>query len=274
MDQLQGRPAVITGAASGIGLAMAERFAAEGMHLVLADIDAVALATAAESLRTTGVTVTEVVIDAGKADDIERLADTAFARHGEVAVLCQNAGVTKRAWSWDLTLADWQWVMDVNMWSVIHGIRFFVPRMIAQGAPAHIVNTGSITGLLPLTDVAAYAVSKTAVTAITEVLALDLAAQGADIGVSLLAPGYIATNIATNSRAGAAALPETATSDRPRNTTSIEARLTAADVAEQVLDAVRSRRFWILTHQEYRPVIVERAQGIGTDAQPESFPVW
>lgn len=274
MDQLQGRTAVITGAASGIGRAMATRFAAEGMRLVIADIDAVALGATATELRATGATVTEVVIDAARAQDIERLADVAFDHDGEVAVLCNNAGVTKRARSWELTADDWSWVLAVDLWSVIHAVRAFVPRLLAQGAPAHIVNTASMTGLLPLQDVAAYAVAKTGVVALSECLSIELADEGADIGVSVLAPGFIATNIAANSRAAAAALPATAASSRPRSTAGVTPRITAADVADQVLDAVRAGRFWILTHPEYRPVIVERAEGIGGDARPQSFPVW
>jgi NAD(P)-dependent dehydrogenase (short-subunit alcohol dehydrogenase family) len=274
MDLLEGRAAVVTGAASGLGRAMAHRFAAEGMHLVVADIDADALASAATSLRDSGATVTEVRIDVSNADDVRRLADVAFEQHGEVAVLCNNAGVTKRARSWDLTLDDWRWVLGVDLWSVVHGVHEFVPRLLAQGTPAHIVNTSSMTGLLPLMDVAAYAVAKSGVVALSECLALELADEGAAIGVSVLAPGYVATNIATNSREGAAALASTAVSNRPRSTTSIEARITASDVADEVLGAVRADRFWILTHQDYRPLIVERAEGIGGSGQPESFPVW
>jgi NAD(P)-dependent dehydrogenase (short-subunit alcohol dehydrogenase family) len=253
---------------------MAGRFATEGMSLVVADIDSEALATAAVDLRAVGARVTEVVIDAGRAADIERLADVAFALQGDVAILCNNAGVTKRARSWELTAEDWSWVLDVDLFSVIHAVRAFVPRLLGQGAPAHIVNTSSMTGLLPLQDVAAYAVAKSGVVALSECLSIELADEGADIGVSVLAPGFIATNIATNSRAGAAALASTAPSNRPRSTTELVPRITADDVAAQVLDAVRRGRFWILTHPEYRPVIVERAEGIGGDARPHNFPVW
>jgi len=272
MDQLEGRTAVVTGAASGLGRAMATRFASEGMHLVLADIDAAALATTAEQLRAGGAEVVDLRVNVAQVDDLARLADLAFEH--DVAIVCNNAGVTKRARSWELTVDDWSWVLSVDLMSVVHGVRLFVPRLLAQGRPAHIVNTSSMTGLLPLMDVSAYAVAKSGVVMLSECLALELADEGAPIGVSVLAPGFVATNIADNSRAGAAALASTAPSNRPRSTTSITARLTADEVAEQVLDAVRTERFWILTHPEYRPIIVERAEGIGTAAAPQSFPVW
>jgi len=274
VHNLEGRVAVITGAASGLGLAMAQRFAAEGMHLVLADVNGEALADAAHTLVAAGTTVTTMQADVSDAGDVGRLADLSFEAHGEVAVLCNNAGVTKRARSWDLTVEDWLWVLSVDLLSVAYGIRAFVPRLLRQGSPAHIVNTASMTGLLPLMDVAAYAAAKSAVVALSECLALELADEGAPIGVSVLAPGYIATNIAANSRDGAAALAATAPSNRPRSTTSLRPTMSADDVATHVLDAVHQNRFWILTHQDYRPLIVERAQSIGGDGQPRGFPVF
>ena len=274
MDDLEGRAAVITGAASGIGLAMAKKFAGRGMHLVIADIDEAALTAAAQELTATGARVMPVVMDVSASDDVEALAATAFATYGEVAVLCNNAGVTKRARSWDLTLQDWTWVLGVDLWSVIHGVRSFVPRLLAQQTPAHIVNTSSMTGLLPMMDVAAYAVAKTGVVALSECLQMELADEGADIGVSVLSPGFIATNIAASGRHRPADLADTARSNRPRSTPGLTPQITAGDVADQVLDAVINNRFWILTHQAYRPVIIERATSIGTDAHPKSMPIW
>jgi NAD(P)-dependent dehydrogenase (short-subunit alcohol dehydrogenase family) len=274
LESFQGRAAVITGAASGIGLAMARKFAGSGMHLVIADIDEAALRAVARELAATGVQVTPVVTDVSSSEDVEALADTAFATYGEVAVLCNNAGVTKRARSWDLTLQDWTWVLGVDLWGVIHGVRSFVPRLIAQRTPAHIVNTSSMTGLLPLMDVAAYAVAKTGVVALSECLQIELADEGADIGVSVLNPGFIATNIAASGRNRPAALAATATSNRPRSTEGLTPQITAEDVADQVLDAIRSNRFWILTHPTYSPIIVERATKIGSDAHPQNMPVW
>jgi NAD(P)-dependent dehydrogenase (short-subunit alcohol dehydrogenase family) len=274
LESFQGRAAVITGAASGIGLAMARKFAGSGMHLVIADIDEAALRAVARELAATGVQVTPVVTDVSSSEDVEALADTAFATYGEVAVLCNNAGVTKRARSWDLTLQDWTWVLGVDLWGVIHGVRSFVPRLIAQRTPAHIVNTSSMTGLLPLMDVAAYAVAKTGVVALSECLQIELADEGADIGVSVLNPGFIATNIAASGRNRPAALAATATANRPRSTQGLTPQITAEDVADQVLDAIRSNRFWILTHPAYGPVIVERATKIGSDAHPQNMPVW
>ena len=273
MEILRDRVAVVTGGASGIGRAMARRFAAEGMHLVIADINAERLAESAAELRSTGREVTEVVLDVSRAEDIAMLADTAFDRYGDVAILCNNAGVTKRARSWELTLDDWTWVLGVDLWSVIHGVRTFVPRMLTQGAPAHIVNTSSVTGLMPLIDMASYCSAKSGVVSLSECLAIELAEAGAEIGVSVLAPGFIDTNIGESGAHRPAVFAESAPANRPRSTTGLEATMTADDVAGVVLNAVQPNRFWILSHQQYRSSLVERAEGLGTDARPVSFRV-
>ena len=135
MDDLRGRVAVVTGAASGLGRAMAERFAAEGMRIVVSDIDAAGLDDVARSLTDAGAEVHAVVADVADHGEVERLADESFDRFGAVHLLCNNAGVVKSARAWALTLDDWRWVLGVDLWSVIHGIRAFVPRMLAQGGP-------------------------------------------------------------------------------------------------------------------------------------------
>jgi len=274
VDDLTGRVAVVTGAASGLGRAMAERFAAEGMRVVVSDIDRTGLDDVAGSLTGAGHEVHAVAADVADHGDVERLADESFDRFGAVHLLCNNAGVVKSARAWALTLDDWRWVLGVDLWSVIHGIRAFVPRMLAQGGAGHVVNTASMTGLLPMPRLAAYSTAKSGVVALSESLKLDFDAEGADIGVSVFCPGFVATRITDSARNRPALLGETAQSSGPRTVSGVQATLTAEDAAGQVLDAVRTRRFWILTHADYRPVIQERAAGIGTDARPTKPPVW
>jgi NAD(P)-dependent dehydrogenase (short-subunit alcohol dehydrogenase family) len=274
VDDLRGRVAVVTGAASGLGRAMAERFAAEGMRIVVSDIDAAGLDDVARSLTGAGAEVHAVVADVADHGDVDRLADESFARFGAVHLLCNNAGVVKSARAWALTLDDWRWVLGVDLWSVIHGIRAFVPRMLAQGGPGHVVNTASMTGLLPMPRLAAYSTAKSGVVALSESLQHDFDAEGADIGVSVFCPGFVATRITDSARNRPASLGETAEASGPRTVSGVQPTLTADEAAGQVLDAVRTRRFWILTHPRYRPVIQERAAGIGTDARPTRPPVW
>ncbi|WP_448624249.1 SDR family NAD(P)-dependent oxidoreductase [Geodermatophilus sp. URMC 64] len=274
MDDLRGRVAVVTGAASGLGRAMADRFAAEGMRIVVADIDPDGAQETAARLAGTGHEAHPVVTDVSRYDDVERLAEEAYARFGEVHVLCNNAGVVKNARAWALTLDDWRWVLGVDLWSVIHGVRAFVPRMLEQGGDCHVVNTASMAGLLPMPKLAAYATAKSGVVALSESLQHDLDAEGAPIGVSVFCPGFIATRITDSARNRPASLSETAQSSGPRTVAGVQPTMTAEDAAEQVVDAVRTRRFWILTHAEYRAVIQQRAAGIGTDARPVPPPVW
>jgi NAD(P)-dependent dehydrogenase (short-subunit alcohol dehydrogenase family) len=274
VDDLRGRVAVVTGAASGLGRAMAERFAAEGMRVVLSDIDRAGLDDAARSLTEAGAEVHAVAADVSAADDVEHLADESFTRFGAVHLLCNNAGVVKSARVWALTLDDWRWVLGVDLWSVIHGIRSFVPRMLAQGGSGHVVNTASMTGLLPMPRLAAYSTAKSGVVALSESLQLDLDAEGADIGVSVFCPGFVATRITDSARNRPASLADTTEATGPRTVSGVQPTLTAEEAAGQVLDAVRTRRFWILTHAGYAPVIRERAARIGTGDRPALPPVW
>jgi NAD(P)-dependent dehydrogenase (short-subunit alcohol dehydrogenase family) len=275
MDDLTGRTAVITGAASGLGRAMAERMAAEGMRLVLADIEPGPLDDLARALGDAGTEVVTQVTDVSRADDIDRLAEVAFDHFPAVDVLCNNAGVVKRARSWELTRDDWRWVLGVDLWGVIHAVRAFVPRMLEQAGGGHIVNTASMSGLLPIPNLAAYSVAKAGVVALSEALQLDLDAEGATIGVSVLCPGFIATRITDSERNRPAGLAATAPVPAvARTTAGVQATMDAAEVAGHVLDAIRANRFWILTHDAYRDVIRDRAAGIGTDARPAAPPIW
>jgi NAD(P)-dependent dehydrogenase (short-subunit alcohol dehydrogenase family) len=269
-----GRVAVVTGAASGLGRALAERFAGEGMRVVLSDIDAHGVREATAALADGGADVHAVVTDVARAEDVERLADESFDRFGAAHVLCNNAGVVKSARAWSLTVEDWQWVLGVDLWSVVHGVRAFVPRMLSQGQGGHVVNTASMTGLLPMPRLAAYSAAKSAVVALSESLWHDLRAEGSDLGVSVFCPGFVATRITDSARNRPPELAATAGTTGPRTVAGVTATVTATEAAAQVVDAVRAGRFWILTHSDYREVVLERARGVGTAALPSVPPVW
>jgi NAD(P)-dependent dehydrogenase (short-subunit alcohol dehydrogenase family) len=272
---LSGRVAVVTGAASGLGAAMARRFALAGMRLVLADIEQAALNAVAKQLAESGADVLAMVVDVRDSATVDLLADLTYERFGAAHVLCNNAGVAAGARTWELTEADWQWVLGVNLMGVVNGIRCFVPRMLAGGQPGHVVNTGSVTSLLAMPYLAAYAVSKAGVASLSESLALDLAAEGADIGVSVLCPGHLETGIADSARNRPSDVAATASArPRPRTSDGVVARMTPGDVADAVVRAIVADQFWILTHDEYRPVIERRAAGIGAGGRPFVPPVW
>ena len=275
MEHLQGRVAVITGAASGLGLAMSNRFAQAGMKVVLADIEADSLDAAVRELRAAGHDATGVVTDVADAGAVDRLAAVAFDAHGAVHVLCNNAGVVKRARVWELTLDDWRWVLGVDFWSVVYGVRAFVPRMLEQAEGGHIVNTSSMAGLLPMPNLGSYAAAKSAVLALSLSLQTEFDQLKSSLGVSVLCPGFIATGITNSARNRPADLADAAPPPNvPRTTAGAVATMTAADVAEQVVEAIISNRFWILTHDQYQTVIRQHAAGIGTAARPAPAPIW
>lgn len=274
VNELNGRVVAITGAAGGIGRAMADRFAAAGMRLALADVEDQPLMAAADELRDAGHEVIAVPTDVSDPASVARFADASFEAYGEVHVLCNNAGVVKRARTWELTLDDWRWVLGVDLWGVVHGIRSFVPRMVQQ-REGHVVNTSSMAGVLPIPNLGAYSAAKSAVLGLSLSMQLEFDQSDGDLNVSVLLPGFIPTGITTSGRNRPAALAdESAPPKSPRTTASVMPVLTAPDVAEQVHDAVVHNRFWILTHDRYRQVINEHAAGIGTDARPAPAPIW
>jgi NAD(P)-dependent dehydrogenase (short-subunit alcohol dehydrogenase family) len=273
VDDLTGRVAVVTGAASGLGAAMAARYAAEGMRVVLSDIDTAGLAEVTASLQSQGADCRAVVADVAQGDDVEHLADAAYDAFGAVHLLCNNAGVVKSARAWDLTVDDWQWVLGVDLWSVIHGVRAFVPRMLAQGGPGHVVNTASMTGLLPMPRLAAYSTAKAGVVALSESLQHDLVAEGSALGVSVFCPGFIPTRITESARNRPAALSDTAVATGPRTVSGVQPTMTAEEGADRVVRAVRSGAFWVLTHADYDPVIRARAAGVVHGERPPLPPV-
>jgi NAD(P)-dependent dehydrogenase (short-subunit alcohol dehydrogenase family) len=272
MELTRGSVAVVTGAASGIGAALGRSFAAAGCAVVLADVDADALAAVAGSI---DADVLAVVTDVSDAAGVENLADEAFARFGGVDVLCNNAGVSTFNPLTAQTLDDWRWVLGVNLWGVIHGVHTFLPRLLAQGRTAHIVNTSSLAGLASgLPQLGPYNVSKVGVVALSETLRMELAMSGAPIGVSVLCPGSTGTRILESERNRPAHLGREvrreegdAFREAVRSSFDGPAARSAEQVAEAVLDAVRANRFWVITSGEMQELVSSRYDEM-SDATP------
>ena len=247
MRSLRGKTAVVTGAASGIGRALAERLARERMHLVLADIDGRGLRDLARTIPG----AIAVRADVSRMSDVESLASKAYARFGAVHLLCNNAGVAEYGAVWEVPVRRWRRVIGANLWGAVHGCLAFVPRMIAQGESAHIVNTASMAGLVTPPFAGAYSVSKHAVVALSEALVQDLALRRARIGVSVLCPGWVATRLAQSAPGADAVLRSLiAQGQRPEA------------VAERAVRAIRSGEFYVLTHPEMAPAVQRRAEAI------------
>ena len=279
VEQLNGKVAVVTGAASGIGLSLSRRFAAEGMRVVMADIEPDALAVAAGELRAGGAEVHLEVVDVSVGEDVDRLADAALEAFGAVHLVCNNAGVGGGGSLETLSTADWEWVLGVNLWGVIHGIRAFLPLLLAQGE-GHIVNTASLAGLIAAPFMGPYNASKSAVVAISETAHAELAIAGTDVGVSVLCPAWVRTRIhesdrnrpeSHRARSGAAQERDSAMAEVIAGL--IENGLDPDDVAGQVLDAVRAKRFWVLTHPESREFVRARTDAaVGRPAAATALP--
>lgn len=259
MKDFQDKVAVVTGAASGIGRGMAEKFAAEGMRVVLADVEEEPLRAVEAELRGRDARVLAVLTDVSQSAQVEELARRAYQEFGAVHVLCNNAGVGGGGGRvWELTDKDWQWTLGVNLWGVIHGLRAFVPRMIAQDSEGHIVNTASVYGLYS-GGAAPYGVSKFGVTRISESLFYDLAESSSKLRCSVLCPGMIATRITESGRNRPDTLQNEdheevrrAREAQMRAVTAIfqERGMPPAQVGDIVVEAIRAERFYILTHPE------------------------
>ncbi|MCC6225038.1 MAG: SDR family NAD(P)-dependent oxidoreductase [Microthrixaceae bacterium] len=253
--ELKDKVAVITGGASGIGLAMARRFATGGAALVLADIEEATLATAVAELSDSGATVSGVRTDVTDPASFAALRDETLSRHGAVHVLCNNAGVAAGGPAWEVSLDVWRWVMDVNVFGVINGIHTFVPTMIDQGE-GHVVNTASIAGLITAPGIGPYTASKQAVVSISETLLQDLAAAGHPVGVSVLCPAFVKTRIHEAERNAPAGLDRDFAQGAATQATwgvfgaLVQAGIDAEVVADAVADAVAEGRFYVLTHPE------------------------
>jgi NAD(P)-dependent dehydrogenase (short-subunit alcohol dehydrogenase family) len=279
MDDLTGKTAVITGAASGMGRAFAERFADAGMNVVLADVEAPRLEAATEAVARRGVGALPVATDVSDAEAVDRLRDAALERFGRVHVLCNNAGVAGSMTGTGIDLRDWQWVLGVNLWGVVHGHRSFLPHLLEHG-DGHIVNTASMAGHHP--GHSAYSASKWAVVAITEGLYHQLRAQRSTVGVSCLCPGWVATDIATSVRnrpewaappaLAADPLDERAAAMREYVIDQLRSGMPPAEVAELVHDAVVGGRFWVFTDMAMVAALEPRYRAVlAAEDPPDAF---
>ncbi len=275
MNQFRDRVAVITGGASGIGRAMADRFAREGMRIVIGDVEVAALDKTVRELKSQRTEAVGVHCDVAELAQVEALAAAAFDNFGAVHILCNNAGVASQAAPcWAQTDADWKWVLGVNLWGVIHGIRAFVPRMLKQGSEGHIVNTASLAGLLSMPYGAPYNVSKFGVVALTEALHYELAISGAKLKASVLCPAWVRTNILDSDRnrpaeLGAAGTPEINEEWTKAFRSRLDEGLTAETVAERVFQAVCEEQLYIWTHPEYKPTVQMRMEDIVAGRNPD-----
>lgn len=270
MEDLSGKVAVVTGGASGIGAALGRAFVEAGCSVVLADVEEAALEASAAAI---GGQTLPVVTDVSDRDAVEKLAGVAFGHFGAVHVVCNNAGVSTFNPVLNQTLEDWHWVLGVNLWGVIHGVQAFLPRLLEQGQPAHIVNTSSLAGLMSgLPCLGPYNVSKVGVVALSETLRMELAMAGAPVGVSVLCPGSTPTEILESERNRPARFgDEDRTTDGEAFRQAVRSGFegpgarTATEVAADVLDAIRRDRFWIITSGEMRDGIGARFAEVMND---------
>jgi NAD(P)-dependent dehydrogenase (short-subunit alcohol dehydrogenase family) len=269
MRELRDRVGVVTGAASGIGRALARRFAAEGMQVVLADVERPALEKATAEIDASGARAIAVPTDVSKPEQVDALARRALDAFGAVHVVCNNAGVFTSGPIWEQTLGDWKWVIDVNLWGVIHGIRTFVPLLLQQGGEAHVVNTASLAGLVSPRGLGPYNVTKHGVVTLSETLHYELRAMGSQIGVSVLCPGAIRTNIADAERNRPAELARGANAGaNAALRAGLEAGMDPAQVADLVVRGIREERFYLLTHPELKAGVERRMRDILEDRVP------
>jgi NAD(P)-dependent dehydrogenase (short-subunit alcohol dehydrogenase family) len=261
MEKLEGRVAVITGGASGIGLGIARAFASAGVRLALLDVEEGALAAASEGLAKGGAEVIGVRADVSDPASLEAAAERVQARYGRIHVLCNNAGVLTHGPLVDSSPRDWSWLVGVNLLGVGHGIRSFVPRIRAHGEGGHVVNTSSVAGLLALPELGIYAATKFAVLAISETLRAELAPDG--IGVSVLCPGGVRTRIHEAARNRPAALGGPEAGGRAERTdAAVESGMDPDRVGRCVLRAVRRGDPYVLTHPEFRAPFAARVEAI------------
>jgi NAD(P)-dependent dehydrogenase (short-subunit alcohol dehydrogenase family) len=277
MKEFKDRVAVVTGGASGIGRALANRFAAAGMKVVLADVEDSALHQAEEELRKQGATVLGVLTDVAKAESVEALAKKTIDTFGAVHIVCNNAGVAGGFGPmWSQPLQNWEWGFGVNLWGVIHGIRTFVPIMLDQGTEGHVVNTASMAGLLSSPFMSVYNATKFAVVTISESLHFELAMQQAKVKVSVLCPGFVNTNIATSDRNRPSHLQtempqfsEAEQSFAARMFAGIADGMPPAEVAEKVFAAIQDEQFYVFPHPEFLAFVRARMENILEQRNPQ-----
>lgn len=268
MQEFTDRVAVVTGGASGIGFGLATAFAAEGMKIVLGDIEASALADAVGKLEASGAEVIGVRTDVSDAAQVQALADAAVERFGAIHIACNNAGVGAGGLSWEAPLDTWEWVFGANLWGVIHGVRSFVPVMMKQ-PEAHVVNTASIAGLVAGPFMGPYNASKHAVVALSETLHHEMAMMAPHVKVSVLCPGWVRTKIAESARNR----PDSEGNDPLANAgfanvlrPLIDNGMPPEEVASKVLAAIRAEQFWVLPHdgveEFWTSFVNERAESL------------
>ncbi len=276
MNTFQGKVAVVTGAASGIGRGLAERCVQEGMKVVLADVEAQALLQTKQELAAQGAQILALQTDVSQAAEVERLAQEAFKTYGAVHLLFNNAGVGAGKSTWESTLADWEWVLGVNLYGVIHGIRSFVPRMLESGAEGYIVNTASVAGLTSSPGLGVYMASKHAVVSLTETLYHELTLIEANIGVSVLCPGFVQTRIQDAERNRPTHLQNAPDEQKFSQEEqeggeflkrAIQKGMSPAIQAEAVFEAIREKRFYIYP-SEFKRGIQTRMEDILQQRNP------
>ena len=269
MRELVNRVAVVTGGAGGIGRAMAECFATEGMKLVLADIEGEVLASTVADLKSRGAEVVGVECDVSKPESVAHLAEQTLSAHGAVHVLCNNAGVAPgaRRGMWESSLNEWEWVIGVNLMGTVHGIRSFIPIMLEQGGEGHIVNTASMAGLV--SGLGIYGVTKSGVVSLSESLLVELQGRGAEIGVSVMCPGWVRTRLMEAERNRPEAPPEDLVDVTPEGEIMyqiiqelVRTGIDPLDVGKQVVESIKEERFYILTHPEWNDLIRGRMENI------------
>lgn len=277
MKEFKNKVAVITGAASGIGRGIAEHCIKEGMKVILADINEEDLASVEHELKSLGGTVASVPTDVAKRSDVEQLARKSQETFGEVHLLVNNAGVSGGTTPWEATWNDWEWTIGVNLWGVIHGVKVFTPLMLSQNTECHIVNTASTSGLVIGSGAAPYSVTKHAVVALSENLYLTMKHRNAPINVSVLCPGFVKTNIADSVRNKPHEFLDEPVEPSPEARAvgafmeaAINSGLPPSKVADQVFEAIREEKFYILTDLQWTEAIRLRVENLLRLENPRS----
>ena len=275
MEDFEDKVAVVTGAASGIGRAMADAFVAEGMKVVLADVESGPLEAAATELRERGGDVFAVIADVREPAEVDRIGAAAMDVFGGLHVACNNAGVSGGGLSWEIDLETWRWIIDVDLWGVIHGVRTFTPLIIQSGG-GHIVNTASMAGLSSNVGMGPYNVAKHGVVTLSETMYVELELTHPEVGVSVLCPGWVRTRINESER-NRPDLPAVA-DDPDENLLALKEMvgnwiaegLQPAHVASLVVEAIRERRFYVLTHPEWQGMVRDRVDRMLSGENPSA----
>lgn len=269
MKELAGKVAAVTGAASGLGRAMALAFASEGMHVALADVDEDGLQETRRAVASRNVATFCMRVDVSQAPEVEAFAERTASELKGVHLVCNNAGVAISGPVWEHSEAEWRWIVGVNLWGAVHGVRAFAPRLIAQNE-GHLVNTASVAGLISPPGMGAYCATKHAVVALSESLQQDLRERGAAVGVSVLCPAYVPTRIADSGRYMPVAekSKERLAKEAALKKAVAAGRLSAEGVARAVVSAVKENRFYILTHPAIKGAVRARMEDVLEERLP------